>query len=139
MQLTSPGRLVGLLMIAIGIVGWWYNWHLLATEGHFYIKLSLLGPLGVSGGILMLVRPEWAGPLRSDSKRAHKMALFAVIGFMGIASGIDMYLLTHSRSTRPSFTPWSPSLGTPSNLSRPAGYQPAPHTVARQNFNRNAN
>jgi hypothetical protein len=111
---SSPARFIGLLMIAIGIGGWWYNWHLAATEGHFYIKLCLLGPLGLAGGILMLVRPEWAGPLQSDSTRAHKAALFAAIGFMAVASGIDMYLLKYSRPARPSFTAWSPSLGTPS-------------------------
>src|SRR5215470_9644252 len=70
---SAPGRFIGLLMIAIGLGGWWYNWHLAATEGQFYIKLCLLGPLGLAGGILMLVRPEWAGPLRSDSTRAHKI------------------------------------------------------------------
>jgi hypothetical protein len=103
-RIATPARLFGLFGIAIGIAGWWYNWHLAATEGQFYIKLCLLGPLGIAGGLLMLVRPEWAGPLRSDSTTAHKVALSMVIGFMAVASGIDMYLLTHSRSPRPSFT-----------------------------------
>src|SRR6185436_10155468 len=107
---SSRARLFGLLMIAIGVGGWWYNWHLAATEGQFYIKLCLLGPLGLAGGMLMLLRPEWAGPLRSDSTRAHKIALAAVVGFMFVASGIDMYLLKHSRPSRPSFTAWSPSM-----------------------------
>src|ERR1700730_461706 len=53
-----PARLFGMLMIAIGVGGWWYNWHLAATEGQFYIKLSLLGPLGIFGGLLMLLRPD---------------------------------------------------------------------------------
>src|SRR4029453_3669547 len=74
---SSRARLFGLAMIAIGIGGWWYNWHLAAAGGQFYIKLCLLGPLGLAGGILMLTRPEWAGPLRSDSSRAHKIALTA--------------------------------------------------------------
>jgi hypothetical protein len=93
-----PARWLGLLMIAAGFAGWWYNWHLATTEGYFYIKLCVFGPLGLAGGILMLVNPDWAGPLRSDSTRAHKAALFTVIGFMLAASGIDMYLLKHSRS-----------------------------------------
>ncbi len=117
---TWRARLVGLVAIAIGVGGWWYNWHLAATEGQFYIKLCILGPLGLAGGILMLVRPEWAGPLRSDSTRAHKIALIAVLGFMFVASGIDMYLLKHNRSPRRStITRWSPSLGTPALSAMP--------------------
>src|SRR5215217_6597479 len=107
-QNSSPARLVGLAMIAIGLGGWWYNWHLAATSGEFYIKLCILGPLGVAGGLLMLIRPEWAGPMRGDSTRAHKLALSAVIGFMFVASGIDMYRLKHipvkeTRQPAPSF------------------------------------
>ena len=116
---SAPGRFIGLLMIAIGLGGWWYNWHLAATEGQFYIKLCLLGPLGLAGGILMLVRPEWAGPLRSDSTRAHKIALSAVVGFMAVASGIDLYLLKHNRSPLPSITAWSPSFSAPSSSVAP--------------------
>ncbi|MBZ5609007.1 MAG: hypothetical protein LAP38_12165 [Acidobacteriia bacterium] len=112
---SSSGRLAGLVMIAIGVAAWWYNWHLASTAGEFYIKLCLLGPLGVFGGILVLLRPDWVGPVRSDSTRGHKFALIAVIGLMAIASGIDFYLLVHHRSPRSSVTvtPWSPKLGTP--------------------------
>src|SRR5262249_8929589 len=75
-------RLFGLAAMVIGAAGWWYNWHLAETQGHFYIKLCILGPLGIFGGLLMLARPEWAGPIRSDSTRAHKFALGAVLGLM---------------------------------------------------------
>jgi hypothetical protein len=81
-------RLFGLLMIAIGLAGWWYNRHLAATEGEFYVKLCLLGPLGLFGGFLLLARPDWAGPLQPDSTRAHKFGLIAVTGLVIVASGI---------------------------------------------------
>jgi hypothetical protein len=123
---SSPARFFGLLMIAIGIAGWWYNWHLMATEGQYYIKLCLLGPLGVFGGFLVLLRPDWAGPLRKDSTPAHKVSLVAVIGLVAVASGIDLYLLMHprlmhNRSAAParSITAWSPSMGTPVGLATP--------------------
>jgi hypothetical protein len=89
--------LLGLAMIAMGAGGWWYNWHLAANTGEFYIKLCVLGPLGILGGILMMLRPDWAGPIRSDSTRAHKTALAAVLGLMVVASGIDFYLLKSGR------------------------------------------
>lgn len=68
----------------------------------------------------MLLRPDWAGPLRKDSTRAHKVSMIAVLALMAAASGIDMYLLTHHRAQAPSLTAWSPSLGTPSGLGTPS-------------------
>src|SRR5438876_471162 len=114
----TPLRLFGLAMIAIGVAGWWFNWHLAETKGEFYIKLCILGPLGLAGGLLMALRPEWAGPLRSDSTRTHKIALFSALGLMFIASGIDFYRLKHSQSKNPppsraAVIAWSPSMGVP--------------------------
>src|SRR5689334_9930563 len=47
MQSKNRRFLPGFLMMAIGILGWWYNWHLANTAGYFYIKLCLLAPLGI--------------------------------------------------------------------------------------------
>src|SRR5277367_3409288 len=92
-------RIVGVAAIAVGVVCWWYNWHLLKTTGTFYYKLSLLGPLGLFAGVLFLFRPEWTGPLRKDSTREHKLALIAGIVFMVVFSGIDLYFLFNSHVT----------------------------------------
>ena len=88
-------RIGGAVFILIGLVGWWYNWHTVMTEGYFNIKLTILGPLGLFGGLLMMVRPEFAGPLRPDSPKAHKMSMFVLIGLMAVVAGIDFYLLSH--------------------------------------------
>jgi len=94
---TVPRRLGGMAAILVGIAGWWYNWHLLITEHQYYRGLVLLGPLGLFGGLLLLLRPEWAEPLRSDSSPAHKTALISVAILMATAVGIDFYLLAHYR------------------------------------------
>lgn len=106
-------RLFGLLMIAIGLAGRWYNWHLATTADHFYIKATLLGPLGVFGGLLLLIRPDWAGPGRKDSTPAHKAALIAVIALMAVGGGIDFYLLQHVGTHRASLIPIPPGGFTP--------------------------
>ena len=90
-------RLIGVAAMLVGIGAWWYNWHELLTTGGFYIKLTLLGPLGFFGGLLLLWRPEWAGPVRPHSSKAHKTALFVLIALMAITGGIDFYLLMHYR------------------------------------------
>ena len=108
----TPLRLFGLGMMAVGAIGWWYNWHLARTQGEFYIKLCILGPLGIFGGLLMLVRPDWAGPWRSDSPRGQKISMIAVLSLMAIFSGIDMYRLNRP-CPKPAYIRWNPSMGTP--------------------------
>ena len=99
----------------VGLAGWWYNWYLAATEGYFRIKLCVLAPLGVFGGLLFLIRPDYAGPIRPNSSRAHKFALAMVVAAMAIFSGIDFYRLKASLTPkRPAITKWSPERGTPS-------------------------
>ena len=100
-------------MIALGAAGWWYNASL-AADGQFSLKLCILGPLGVFGGLLMLVRPDWAGPLRKDSSPAHKAALVGLIVLMAAGSGITFYALNRA-SAKPArtITRWSPEMGTP--------------------------
>lgn len=91
----------GIIAMAVGVAGWWYNWHLAETEGHFYIKLCLLGPLGVFGGLLMFVRPEYAGPWRSDAPVAQKASVIGVMAAMVAFSGVDFYRLkTYERPGR---------------------------------------
>jgi hypothetical protein len=110
-------QLFGLIMIAAGIAGWCYNHHLAASEGKFYIRLCVFAPLGVFGGLLMLLRPEWAGPLKKNSPIAQKAAVGVVIGLMAIASGVDLYWLNSApaaaRYRQPSRATWSPAVGTP--------------------------
>jgi hypothetical protein len=90
-------RIFGLVGILVGIGAWWWTWHDVAAHGTFSIRLTLLGPLGFFGGLLALVRPEWTGPLRNDSSKAHKTALIVLIALMCVAGGIDFYLLDHYR------------------------------------------
>jgi hypothetical protein len=110
---TSATRLMGLLMIVIGLAGIWYNWHLAVAQGHFYIKLCVLGPLGLFGGVLVCIRPDWAGPWRSENSRDQKTALISVAAVIFIASGIEMYLLDHIHSFRSLMT-LAPVLAIPS-------------------------
>lgn len=93
MQPALRNRVIGVSAILAGFAGWWYNWHDVKTTGTFSIKLTLFPPLALCAGLLFIFRPEWTGPLRSNSTREHKLALLAAIVFMAVASAIDFYLL----------------------------------------------
>lgn len=137
-------------MMVLGLLGWWYNWYLAATEGYFRIKLCLFAPLGFFGGLLFLIRPEYAGPLRPNSPRAHKFALAAVIAGMAIFSGIDFYRLKTSLTPkRAVITKWTPEQGRPSvsfanamtipQKTQPAALQFQSRTYTLGSFNQKQN
>jgi hypothetical protein len=112
-----PARLFGLAMIVAGIAGWFYNRHLAATAGEFYIRLCIFTPLGIFGGLLMLLRPEWSGPLRKDSPRAQKTTVWTIVALMVVVSGADFYWLSSSPGPRrlqaaPRIH-WTADMGTP--------------------------
>ena len=144
MQMTSlPNganrlRWFGLLMVAIGAAGWWYNWHLAATQNQFSIKLCLLGPLGVFGGLLMALRPEWAGPLRSDSTRTHRISMFGVMGLMFAFSGIDFYLLKTGRPPLLSRTAFAGTVASAAANTPQVRFQGRSYQLASFNQKQNA-
>jgi hypothetical protein len=117
---SLPLRLFGLLFIVMSVAGWWYNRHLAETSGYFYIKLCILGPLGVFGGLLMAARPDWSGPWRADSPRGHKIALISLIGLMAILSGFEFFHLKGATTRTASYTRWTPAMGTPAGMETPA-------------------
>lgn len=116
-------RLAGLVAIVLGVGGWWYNHHLAAEEGRFYIKLCVFSALAVPGGLLMILKPEWCGPIRPQSTPAHKLALSVVIGLMAVGSGIDFYSLKKSRqSTAPTKLATIPPMPVFASPQRPTGF-----------------
>ena len=109
-------RLFGLSAMVLGAIGWWYNEHLAATQGEFWIKLCVFVPLALAGGLLMLVRPEYAGPWRKENPRAQKTAVIAVVAFMAIGSGIEFYRLQQLRARqlpRQTVIKWTSEMGRP--------------------------
>ena len=117
-------RLFGLAAMAAGAAGWWYNEHLAATEGAFWIKLCVFVPLALAGGLLMLVRPEYAGPWRQENSRSHKAAVIAVVAFMAVGSGIEFYRLQQIRerhTPKQTVIRWTPEMGRPpATVQRPS-------------------
>ena len=83
-------RLFALALILIfgGLV--YYGWHQLQTEGEYSMKFAAFGPLGVVGGVFLLLFPSKFGKPETTADK------FIVIGvlILGLAAGLlNWYLM----------------------------------------------
>jgi hypothetical protein len=77
-----------LILIFAGLI--YYNWHQLKTEGRYSMKLAAFGPVGVVGGLFLLLFPDKGG--RPETMRDKIIALL-VFG-LGLAAGLfNWYLM----------------------------------------------
>jgi hypothetical protein len=83
-------RLLALAIILVfaGLI--YVNWHQLQAEGRYSTKLAAFGPVGVLGGMFLLLFPEKGG--RPETARDKIIALL-VFG-VGLAAGLyNWYLM----------------------------------------------
>jgi hypothetical protein len=83
-------RLFALLLIAVCAGMTYYGWYLLRTEGLYYLKMATFAPLGVVGGIFLLLFPAMGGKPNSKKQTVIVFAVFAI----GILAGLlNWYLM----------------------------------------------
>lgn len=79
---------VGIILLFAGMI--YYNWHQLNTEGSYSMKLAAFGPLGVVGGLFLLLFPGKGG--KPETTRDKVIALL-VLG-VGLVAGLcNWYLM----------------------------------------------
>lgn len=84
------GRLFGLAIIVVSAGLTYYNWHQLKTEGTYSLKLAAFGPLGVVGGLFLLLFPSKGGKPETTRDKLLALLVFAV----GLAAGLyNWYLM----------------------------------------------
>lgn len=67
----SKARLLGIVLILVfaGLI--YDNWNDLASEGRYSLKLAAFGPVGVVGGLFVLLFPSKSGrPETTDAGRS---------------------------------------------------------------------
>ena len=83
-------RLLGLILIAVFAGLTYYNWHQLNTEGRYSLKLATFGPVGVVGGLFLLLFPSKGGKPETTRDKLIVLLVFAV----GLAAGLyNWYLM----------------------------------------------
>lgn len=83
-------RLLGLVLILLGIVLVYLNWRDLWNEGTYSLKLAAFGPLVGIGGIFLLLFPARAGKPTTTAEKVTVLIVFAI----GLVAGlINWYLM----------------------------------------------
>jgi hypothetical protein len=71
----------------------WYGWHQLISEGRYSLKAAAFAPVGVVGGLFLLLFPARAGKPETTKDKIIVMLVF-VIGL--IAGLLNWYLMDPS-------------------------------------------
>jgi NhaP-type Na+/H+ or K+/H+ antiporter len=83
-------RLLGVILIVAFAGMIYYNWHQLGSEGSYSMKLASFGPVGVVGGLFVLLFPGRSGKPETTRDKIIVLLVFGV----GLAAGlVNWYLM----------------------------------------------
>jgi len=83
-------RLFGLLLILISAGLTYLGWHELLSEGRYPMKVAAFAPVGVIGGLFILLFPTKAGKPETTKDKVIVLVVFGV----GLAAGLlNWYLM----------------------------------------------
>ena len=83
-------RLLGVLLVALFAGLTYHNWSQLHAEGQYSLKMAAFGPVGVVGGLFLLLFPARAG--RPETTR-DKIIVLLVFGVGVLAGLLNWYLM----------------------------------------------
>ena len=79
---------VFIILLFAGLTYW--GWYQLTTEGKYPLKVAAFGPVGIIGGLFMLVFPTKAGKPQTTADKVVVVIVFAI----GLAAGlVNWYLM----------------------------------------------
>jgi hypothetical protein len=83
-------RLLAIVIIAVFAFLTYINWHQLWSSGTYSMKLAAFGPVGLVGGLFLLVFPSKAGKPTSTGDKILVLLVFVV----GLLAGlVNWYLM----------------------------------------------
>ena len=83
-------RLFALLLILVCAGLTYYGWHQLFTEGRYSLKVAAFAPVGIVGGLFLLLFPSKAGKPETTKD---KIIVLVVFGVGLIAGLLNWYLM----------------------------------------------
>ena len=82
-------RLLGLVLVILFAGMIYYGWYQLREEGVYYIKMAAFSPLGVVGGIFLMLFPAIGGKPNTTKEKIIVMVVFVI----GILAGLVNWFL----------------------------------------------
>lgn len=82
-------RVIAVLLTLISVAMIYYGWYQLREEGVYSLKVAAFAPLGVVGGLFLLVFPSRFGKPNTTKERVIVMLVFAV----GVVAGLINWFL----------------------------------------------
>jgi len=83
-------RLLAIILIAVFAGFTYYGWHQLRTEGRYSLKLAAFAPVGIVGGLFLLIFPARAGKPVTTGDKITVVIVFAI----GLVAGLcNWYLM----------------------------------------------
>lgn len=82
-------RLLGLVLVIVFAGMIYYGWYQLWQEGIYYIKIAAFAPLGVAGGIFLMLFPGMGGKPNTTKQKMIVMVVFA----FGLVAGLINWFL----------------------------------------------
>ena len=86
-------RIIAVLLILFSAAMIYYGWYRLREEGAYSLKMAAFAPLGVVGGIFLLLFPSMAGKPNTTKQRVIVFLVFAI----GIVAGLINWFLMDPR------------------------------------------
>jgi len=88
MHLKARLFAVILILVCAGLV--YYNWNQLWQEGRYSMKIATFGPIGVVGGMFLIVFPSMGGKPKTTKQKVIVLIVFVI----GILAGlVNWYLM----------------------------------------------
>ena len=82
-------RLLGLVLVILFAGMIYYGWYQLREEGIYYIKMAAFAPLGVIGGIFLMLFPSMAGKPNTTKEKVVVLFVFVI----GLVAGLINWFL----------------------------------------------
>ena len=83
-------RLLALFIILVFAGLTYFGWRQLMAEGKYSLKLAAFGPVGVVGGLFLLIFPAKAGKPQTTADKVIVLLVFGI----GLAAGmVNWYLM----------------------------------------------
>jgi len=88
--MNLKARLIAIVILAVFGVLMYINWHQLSTSGTYSVKMAAFAPVGIIGGLFLLVFPNRAGKPTTTTDKLVVLAVFVV----GLLAGlVNWYLM----------------------------------------------